>query len=157
MVAALLGTPGRADTLPSVYVVASGDASALNQCDLSASSSAATAEAAFRYNHVPVAQRAEYMKDKAIEFAIDLNAFEITRESGTGTGSCAADIIVYLGNYTRTYDPVNNNVKWATVHYCDNSTLFVLKKFGAQTSLNDYITQTVNECISEYQKIQVVK
>jgi hypothetical protein len=146
-----------ADTLPPVYVFTEGDNSGMNQCQIDTTSATASAEAALRYNQVPLAQHDDYIKDHALEFSVEINSFEITRESGSGTGSCAINAAVYLGTFTKTFDPARNNIKFGTIHYCDKETLFVVNKFTAQRSINDQISQYINECVSAYQGLKVLQ
>lgn len=146
-----------ADTLPPVFVSTGGIDSSAQECDLAASSATAAAEASFRYNQVPVAQSDDFGNGRAIGFFINVSAFEIKRVDGSGTGTCAVDVLASLEVFTRTLDPVHQNIKLADVHYCDHGTLYTTNKFEAQRTLNDQITQYVNECVSTYQKIVVVK
>jgi hypothetical protein len=152
--AILGGQPAFADTVPAVYVTAvDADDAGMAACGLTYSAATATAQAALRYNRVVLASREQYFADKAINLAIGINAFEI-RRGGEGTGTCAVNLDVTLGTFTRTIDPVYKNIKWATVQYCNKSSLFTVSRFGAQGNIDQSITQFTNECISKYEQLK---
>jgi hypothetical protein len=151
-IAMLLASPLAAQNLQAVYVSSEEQTAEMSQCNLTYTAAIAAAEAAFRYNRIVIAGKDEFFRDQALNFYINLNAFEIKRSGGLQTGSCTVSMSVSLQTYTMARDPVSNETTWVTLQYCSNGTLAVLDKLILQQRINETVQQYVNQCASEYSK-----
>lgn len=149
-----LTQPACADPVPPVFVTGETDDAGMNRCNLTYSSATAAVEATLRYNRIPIATQEDFLADRAIEFYVNINAFEITRADGVGTGSCAIGLYGSLETAGQTYDPIHKNMKLAEIHYCNKLGLLVLHPIDAQQKINDTLMQYANQCISEYAKLR---
>lgn len=135
---------------PPVYVGGETDNPDMQACSTTYASAISAVEAAFRYNHVTIGTRSDYINSRAIKAYVNVNVMPLRYTSGEYSGVCAASVELSLEGSTTVTNPVTGTRHFAPVIYCTRGVLLTNSTLATQRRINENLSDYVNQCVAEY-------